>query len=186
MTFFLLRQIYSQNGNPIEGAYADINGDNSITDEDRHAYRKATPDAFFGFTSSMSYKNWDMSFTLRGSLGNYVYNNVNSSTGFTGWNFDQVGEGYRNGSKDVLNTNFQSAQYFSDYYLERADFVRLDNISIGYNIPLKDFKLRASLTGTNLFVITKYSGIDPEIPNGIDNNFYPRPIGFVAGLNFIF
>jgi len=75
---------------------------------------------------------------------------------------------------------------FSDAYIQRADFVRLDNISLGYTIPFSKVKLRASLTATNLFVITEYDGLDPEIGNGIENNFYPRTRDVVLGLNFTF
>lgn len=185
-TFFVLRQVYDQDGNPIEGAYADINGDGQITDADRMPYKKATPDAYLGFSSFMNYKNLDFSFTLRGSLGNYMYNNVFSNTGYYAHMLETPGAYYHNGNTNVLQTNFGNAQYFSDYYISRADFVRLDNVSVGYTIPLEGVELRASLTGTNLFVITKYKGLDPEIGNGIDNNFYPRPRGVVLGLNFVF
>ncbi len=185
-TFFVYRQLYDSNGTPIEGAYVDVNGDNQITDADKQAYKKGTPDAYYGFSSRMTYKNFDFNFTLRGSLGNYVYNNVNSSTGYLGNTLEAPGDFFRNGSTDLLNTNFTSGQFFSDYYISRADFLKLDNASIGYTVPMEKITLRATLTGTNLFTITEYDGIDPEISNGIDNNFYPRPRGFVVGLNFTY
>tara|TARA_R110002124_G_scaffold138798_1_gene302797 strand:- start:19668 stop:22574 length:2907 start_codon:yes stop_codon:yes gene_type:complete len=185
-TFFVYRQIYDANGTPIEGAYVDVNGDNQITDADKQAYKKGTPDAYYGFSSRMTYKNFDFNFTLRGSLGNYVYNNVDSSTGYIGNTLEAPGDFFRNGSTDLLNTNFRSGQFFSDYYIQRADFLKLDNVSIGYTIPMEVITMRATLTGTNLLTITEYDGIDPEISNGIDNNFYPRPRGFVVGLNFTY
>jgi TonB-dependent starch-binding outer membrane protein SusC len=185
-TFFVFRQVYDQNGNPIQGAYVDVNGDNQITEADRVPYKKATPDAFLGFTSSLNYKNLDFAFTFRGSLGNYMYNNVFSDKGHYANIQDAPGQFYQNGSTNVLETNFSNAQLFSDYYISRADFVRLDNISIGYTVPFENVNFRASLTGTNLFVISKYKGLDPEIASGIDNNFYPRPRGVVLGFNFTF
>ncbi|PKP27129.1 MAG: SusC/RagA family TonB-linked outer membrane protein [Bacteroidetes bacterium HGW-Bacteroidetes-2] len=185
-TFFVFRQVYDQTGSPIEGAYVDVNGDNQITEADRVAYKKATPDAFIGFSSSLTYKNLDFAFTFRGSLGNYVYNNVYSDIGNYRFIEDAPGDFYFNGSTNVLETNFFNSQLFSDYYIRKADFVRLDNLSVGYTIPFEHVNFRASITGTNLFVITDYKGLDPEISSGIDNNFYPRPRGFVLGFNFIF
>jgi len=185
-TFFVFRQVYDQEGNPIEGAYVDVNGDNQITEADRQAYKKATPDFYYGFTSNMSYKNLEFGFALRGSMGNYVYNNVNSSTGFYGNMLNPPGDFYQNGSTNVLDTNFENAQYFSDYYIQRADFLKMDNISLAYSIPFEKLVFQVRVTGTNLITITDYDGLDPEISNGIDDNFYPRPKGFVLGLNFTY
>lgn len=184
-TFFVFRQVYDANNNPIEGAYVDVNGDNQINELDRQAYKKATPDAFIGFTNNFRYKKFDLNFTFRGSFGNYVYNNSASENG----NLNNVVNqpGYQaNGHSDLLNTGFRNQNLFSDYYIQRADFVRLDNLSIGYTIPFEKMTLRTSLTATNLFVITEYDGLDPEIGNGIENNFYPRTRDIVLGLNFSF
>ncbi len=185
-TFFVFRQVYDNDGNPIEGAYVDVNGDNQITEADRQAYKKATPDAFIGFTNNFRYKNLDLNFTFRGSFGNYVYNNVASSRGNLATVVDAAGTYQPNAHVSYLDTGFRNTQYFSDAYIERADFIRLDNISLGYTIPFSKMTLRTSLTATNLFVITKYDGLDPEISNGIENNFYPRTRDIVLGLNFTF
>ena len=184
-TFFVFRQVYDNDGNPIEGAYVDVNGDNQITEADRQAYKKATPDAFVGFTNNFRYKKLDLNFTFRGSFGNYVYNNSASDRGNLNAVVNQPG--YQgNGHASLLDTGFVNQNLFSDYYIERADFVRLDNLSIGYTIPFEKITLRTSLTATNLFVITEYDGLDPEISNGIENNFYPRTRDIVLGLNFTF
>jgi len=185
-TFFVFRQVYDTDGKPIEGAYVDVNGDNQITEEDRQAYKKATPDFYYGFTSNMSWKNLDFGFTFRGSAGNYVYNNVNSNTGNFDSMLDPPGNFYQNGSTDVLYTNFSDDQIFSDYYIKRADFLKVDNISLAYTVPFEKLVFKVRVTGTNLITITDYKGLDPEISNGIDNNFYPRPKGFVVGLNFTY
>lgn len=185
-TFYVFRQVYDAAGKPIEGAYVDVNGDNQITEADKQAYKKATPDVYAGLTNTINYKNLDFSFTFRGSFGNYMYNNVASDRGNTTTVTDAPGNYYPNGHASVLATNFMNQNLFSDLYIQRADFVKLDNVSIGYLIPGEKINLRASLTATNLFTITKYDGLDPEISNGIDNNFYPRPQTFVLGLNFTF
>ncbi|OZV69347.1 SusC/RagA family TonB-linked outer membrane protein [Winogradskyella aurantia] len=184
-TFFVFRQVYDNEGNPIEGSYVDVNGDNQITEADRQPYKKATPDAFIGWTNNLRYKNFDLNFTFRGSFGNYVYNNNASDTGNLNAITNQPGY-LANGHASVLDTGFTNQNLFSDLYIERADFVRLDNISLGYTIPFEKMTLRTSLTATNLFVITEYSGLDPEIGNGIQNNFYPRTRDVVLGLNFTF
>ena len=184
-TFFVFRQVYDNNGNPIEGAYVDVNGDNQITEADRQAYKKATPDAFVGFTNNFRYKNFDLNFTFRGSFGNYIYNNSASDRGNLNAVVNQPGY-QANAHASYLNTGFTNQNLFSDLYIQRADFVRLDNISLGYTIPFSKMTLRTSLTATNLFVITEYDGLDPEISNGIENNFYPRTRDIVLGLNFSF
>ncbi|WP_010227845.1 SusC/RagA family TonB-linked outer membrane protein [Gillisia marina] len=185
-TFFVYRQVYNNEGQPIEGAYVDVNGDNQITEADRQAYKKATPDYFMGLTNTINYKNLDFSFTFRGNFGNYVYNNTQSGNGFVGAGTVTPQAYYANLNANVLESNFEAAQLFSDYYIRSADFVRLDNVSLGYLFPGDVVDVRASLTGTNLFVITDYEGLDPEIGNGIDNNFYPRTRNVVLGLNLSF
>ncbi len=185
-TFFVFRQVYDTNGKPIEGAYVDVNGDNQITETDRQAYKKATPDFFAGLTSNLKYKNFDFNFTFRGSFGNYMYNNVASDRGVVETVIDAPGNFYPNAHSNVLATGFVNQQLFSDHYIQRADFIKLDNISIGYVIPGEKVTLRTSLTATNVFTITDYDGLDPEISRGIDSNFYPRPRMYVLGLNFTF
>jgi iron complex outermembrane receptor protein len=185
--FYVFKQLSDVNGNPIEGAYLDFNGDNVINDSDKYRFESPTPLAFFGLTSNMNYKNLNFSFTFRGSLGNYMYNNRRSANGYAEAILNQVGNlHYSNGSTDVLNTGFVSNQQFSDLYVENASFMKLDNVSLSYLIPFETVKLRASLTAQNVFTITDYTGLDPEISSGVDNNIYPKPRTFVLGLNFNF
>src|SRR5690606_34553209 len=185
-TFYVFRQVYDTDGKPIEGAYVDVNGDNQITEADKQAYKKATPDAYMGFTNTLNYKNFDLNFTFRGSFGNYMYDNVASDRGNITTVNDAPGQYYVNAHSSVLDTNFKNQNLFSDYYIRIADFVKLDNDSLCYLIPGEKIDMRMSLTATNLFTLTKYEGLDPEISTGIDNNFYPRPQSFVLGLNFTF
>ena len=185
-TFFVFRQVYDQDGDPIEGAYVDANGDNNITEADRQAYKKASPDFFMGLTNNFTYKDFDFSFTFRGSFGGYMYNNAQSGTGFRSAGTVTPEPYYSNFSSSLLATNFNDTQIFSDYYVRSADFVKLDNVSAGYLIPGEEVDFRISLTATNLLTITQYEGLDPEIAGGIDNNFYPRPRTYVLGLNLTF
>ncbi len=185
-TFFVYRQVYNSQGQPIEGAYIDVNGDNQITEADKQAYKKGNPDFYMGFTNTLNYGNFDLSFTFRGNFGNYVYNNTQSGNGFVSAGTDTPQDYYSNLNASVLQSNFQVNQLFSDYYIQRADLVKLDNVSLSYYIPGESVDIRTSITGTNLLTITDYAGLDPEIGGGIDNNFYPRTRNIVLGLNFSF
>lgn len=185
-TFFVFRQVYDQEGNPIEGAYVDVNGDNQITEADRQAYKKATPDYFMGLTNTMNYKNFDLNFTFRGNFGNYIYNNTQSSNGFIEAGTNTPSDYYSNLNANVLETGFENSQFFSDYYIRSADFVKLDNLSIGYTVAGEEVDFRASVTASNVLTITNYEGLDPEVFGGIDNNFYPRSRRYVLGLSITF
>jgi iron complex outermembrane receptor protein len=185
-TFFVYRQVYDQDGQPVEGAYIDVNDDNVITEADRQPYKKATPDFFMGLTNSFTYKDFDFSFTWRGSFGGYMYNNTQSASGFRTAGTVTPQPYYSNFNANVLESEFVNNQFFSDYYIRSADFVRLDNIAVGYLFAMEEVDLRATLAATNVLTITNYEGLDPEIAGGIDNNFYPRPRTFTLGLNLRF
>jgi len=187
-SYYVFQQVYGTNGKPLEDVYVDRNGDGIINDNDRYQYKQAAPLVLLGFSSNLNYKHVFASFSLRGNLGNYVYNNINSNygayQGIIGSNTFLT-----NVAQDAQNTNFtQNSQnrFSSDYYIQNASFLRMDNATIGYNVG-KVFSSKANLrlTGAvqNVFVITKYTGLDPEIPNGIDNNVYPRPRTYTLGLN---
>ncbi|RYF77402.1 MAG: SusC/RagA family protein, partial [Cytophagaceae bacterium] len=187
-TFYVNRQIYNANGQPIEGVYQDANADGSITINDRYRYKTANPVQLFGFTSSLAVGQFTASFVLRGTAGNYVYNNVRAGNGTTQSMVNSLGF-LSNASSNVLDTRFRTQQFFSDYYVEDASFLRLDNLNFGYNfgrVINRRANLRLNATFQNLFVITKYTGLDPEISGGIDNNFYPRPRVGTLGLNLDF
>ena len=144
---------------------------------------------FFGFTTNVNYK-MGAGFVLRASLNNYVYNNINAVNGARSAVF---GNGYLNNAYgDLLNTNFSGTKAgfsLSDYFIENASFLRMDNFNIGYDcgkILRGKSHMRLNANIQNVFVITKYNGLDPEISGGVDNNFYPRPRTFVLGANFDF
>ncbi|MBF4985231.1 SusC/RagA family TonB-linked outer membrane protein [Nonlabens mediterrranea] len=187
-TFHVYRQVYDQDGAPLDGVFVDTNGDNVINDADRVRYKKANHDAYFGLTTNFSYKRFDLSATLRGAAGGYNYNNVSSNSANLATIFPTNTQNplYLNTPSDFLNTGFSDQEVFSDYYVQKADFVKLDNVSLGYNFPGDKVDIRASITGTNLLTITDYDGVDPEVFNGIDNNLFPRNRGIILGLGFNF
>ncbi|MEX2478786.1 MAG: SusC/RagA family TonB-linked outer membrane protein [Gracilimonas sp.] len=186
-SFYVFEQVYNSDGDPIEGLYVDRNGDGVVNESDKYRYESPSADYEFGFSSRLEYKKWDASFAGHASVGNYVYNNVKSGNGFYN---DMLYEGYlRNAPESILETNFHEAQFFSDHFVENASFLRLDNVNLGYtfsNVFDAINSLRVSATVQNVVVLTNYSGLDPEVFGGIDNNIYPRPRTFVLGLNLNF
>lgn len=187
-SFHILQQVYDAAGKPVEGVYVDRNGDGKITIDDRYRYKSANPRAFIGFTGNLTYGNLTAGFVMRGNFDNYVYNNVASGRG-TGNAFTNALGFLANGYIDYLNTGFQGSQYFSDYYVQNGSFLRMDNANLGYDfgdVLGAKTRLSATLNAQNVFVITKYKGLDPEIGGGIDNNFYPRPRILSLGANFSF
>ena len=189
-SFYVYKQLYDTAGKPIEGAFADLNGDGIITGNDRYIYKNPDPDVTFGFASSMNYKNLDFSFNLRASVGNRIYNQVNAG------NAQLValtsGTVASNVPTQILETGFNTLSDkigLSDLYIENGSFLRMDNVSLGYTFP-KWLEGKASLrlfTGVqNAFVLTNYSGLDPEITGGVDNTIYPRQRSFLFGANVKF
>jgi iron complex outermembrane receptor protein len=190
-SFFVYEQVYGTDGKPIEGMYVDRNGDGQITDDDRYHYKDPAAKFFFGINSSLQYKNWEFSFAGRANFGNYVYNNVSSENGNYERLYRPEGPYLSNVTSDVNEAGFQTPQYLSDYYIQDAAFFRMDNMGVSYLLEdlltVKErLDIRLSFTVTNVFVITNYEGLDPEIYQGIDNNLYPRPRVYVLGVNIIF
>ncbi|MBL7885341.1 MAG: SusC/RagA family TonB-linked outer membrane protein [Flavobacterium sp.] len=189
-SFYLYKQLYDSAGNPIEGAYVDLNGDGIVNDKDKYIYKNPDPKLTLGFASNFNYKNLDLYFNLRASLGNRVFNQVAASRAQLN-NVDE-GNSLNNVPTSVLDTNFNttSSVVLSDYYVENGSFLRMDNITLGYTFP-KWLEGKASVrlyTGCqNAFLITKYSGLDPEVGNnGFDNTIYPRQRQYLFGANIKF
>lgn len=189
--FYVYQQVYDQAGKPIEGLFADQNRDGIINEKDKVKYKGPDPRVFLGFSNSFTYKKWSAGFVMRANLGNYMYNNVYSNLGRL--NVLTAATGIlTNLSTNYLETGFKGVdgnELYSDYYVQNASFLRMDNINVGYNAG-KVFRntatLRISAVVQNVFVVTKYKGLDPEINGGIDNNFYPRPRTYSLGLNLDF
>jgi len=190
-TFFVFKQVYDKaTGNPIEGLYEDINRDGVINQSDRYLYKKPAPDMLYGINTQFTYGPLTVGLAAHGSLGNYAYNNYFSNSGVLRAMKNPLNF-ISNVSNNYLETNFSNNQFVSDYYIENASFFRLDNINVGYNVG-KVFNnrttLRLAASVQNVFVITKYKGLDPEISSNeqIDNNIYPRPRVFSLGFNLDF
>jgi TonB-linked SusC/RagA family outer membrane protein len=192
-TFYLYHQIYDKSGSPIEGLVEDANRDGIINDKDKYKGKRADPNFFLGFSTNISYHKWNAGFVTRASLNNYLYNNVFSNNG----RLNQIlgAQSTGNASANYLVTKFTGgttnadAQILSDYYLENASFLKMDNAYIGYNFGkiIQDrASLRLNASVQNAFVITKYKGLDPEISGGVDNNIYPRPRIYSLGINLDF
>ena len=178
--FYLYHQLYDNNGKPIEGMYADTNDDGVIDNNDRYRCKSPTPDWILGFSTNLQWKKWTLGFSLRANIGNYVYNGNAMSMGAwetVSYNTYQL----NNLNASYLKTGFQHRQRLSDYYLENASFLKMDNISLRYTFgKISDWcsNLYVGAMIQNVFTLTKYSGVDPEVPNGCDNSFYPRPRTF--------
>lgn len=186
--FYVYHQLYdSETGKPIEGAYADLNGDGEINDADLYRYHSPAPKYIMGLSTSLRYKQLTLGMSFRANIDNYVYNGMGMSTGAwetVSYNNSQL----NNLNTSFLKTGFKTRQYLSDYYVENASFLKLDNLSLSYNVGKinKWASLTVSAMVQNVFTITGYSGTDPEIPNGMDNSFYPRPRTYSLSLGLQF
>ena len=186
--FYVYHQLYdSKTGKPIEGAYADLNNDGEINDADLYRYHSPAPKYIMGLSTSLRYKQLTLGMSFRANIDNYVYNGMGMSTGA----FETVS--YNNSQLNNLNTSFlktgfKTRQYLSDYYVENASFLKLDNLSLSYNVGKinKWASLTVSAMVQNVFTVTGYSGTDPEVPNGMDNSFYPRPRTYSVSLGLQF
>ncbi|WP_428230363.1 SusC/RagA family TonB-linked outer membrane protein [Flavobacterium sp.] len=191
--FLVYEQLYDANKKPIAGAYVDRNGDGKIDDGDRYRFHKPAADYSFGLFSTLNYKKFDFTMNWRASLGNYIFDNVSSNLGYSDAGLRRQTD-LSNVSSDYLNTGFRyedngTSRYLSDYYIKDASFIKLDNVTLGYTFDktlLKSASLRFTAGVQNVFVLTKYGGLDPEKFNGIDNNVYPRARTFLFGVNASF
>ncbi len=179
-SFYLFQQVYDSNGAPLEGVYVDQNGDGQIDEADKIINKSPDPKVTMTFGSNFRWKNWDLGFNLRASIGNYVYNNALSTK-------SQYNSLNSYGLNNLLKTDyyFEQPRYMSDYYLRNASYLRCDNITLGYmwnELINGHLKLRLYGAVQNPFVITKYNGIDPEVYGGIDNSVYPRSTTYSIGL----
>ncbi|NDV58251.1 TonB-dependent receptor [Bacteroides sp. 519] len=186
--FYVYHQLYDEKtGRPIEGAYADLNDDGVINSNDLYRYKSPSPDFIMGFSTSLRYKKWTLSTALRANIGNYVYNGMGMNTGAwstVSYNAYQL----NNLNRSYLKTGFVQRQHLSDYYVENASFLKMDNLSLNYNFGRvnKWLALNVSAMVQNVFCWTKYTGVDPEVPNGMDSSFYPRPRTFSMSIGLEF
>lgn len=198
-TYYVYQQLYDNDGKPIQNAFVDRDGNGTINDNDRYMAVtadgkaiKPAPDFFYGITFKATWKNWDFGFNGHGSVGNWLFNDAYASHSTTNANINY--NYIANYSRSVLRSGFHSsnitAQSFSDMFLENASFFRMDDINLGYTFKWRSQKstIRIALSAQNVFVLTKYSGLDPEASgeNGIDSSMWPRPrvYSLRAAINF--
>ena len=192
-SYWVFKQLYDQNGMPIQNAFVDLNEDGVINNDDKYCAGDPNPDFYYGLNLKLSYRNWDFGFNGHGSIGYKVFNDFasNHSTAY----FDVNAGNLPNFATAVKRTGFTQIsgdyQFFSDFYLENASFFRMDDINLGYtfrDINEKGANIRVAASCQNVFVITNYSGIDPEInsTDGVDRTFWPRPRTFSVRLNVNF
>lgn len=191
-SFYVYQQVYDANGKAIENEFVDRDGNGIINGDDRYFYKKPTADVLMGLTSRLSYKSWDFSFSLRASLNNYVYNSVEA--GGSDCNPTSVYSFGALNNRPLMGVanNIQSLSdntLLSDQFVQNASFMKCDNITLGYTFK----KLFGAPIGgrvyaavQNVFTITKYKGLDPEVEKGLDNNIYPRPLTTLIGLSLNF
>ena len=190
-SFWVYQQVYDTNGKPIQGVVVDRDANGVIDINDRYFYKSSIAPWLFGFSSRVQYKNWDFGFGLRASIGNYVFNQL--KMGHRSLEYIGTGTGYMSNTMPYAReVNFKNGDKIydalTDYFIENASFLKCDNITLGYSFD-KLFKAvsgRVYFSATNVFTITKYKGMDPEVSGGIDNNIYPRPLTLLLGLNLSF
>lgn len=182
-TYYVKKQKYDDKGKPIEGAYEDVNGNGTVEETDFYHHKSPNPTVLLGMSSNLNYKKWSLGFTMRANLGAYNYNSIAANTGYgDALSFANF---LANASSSINKSGFLHNQQVSDYYIEKASFLRMDNLNLAYSFgkvgKLTDLTLSANVQ--NVFVVTGYSGLDPEVYKGIDNNFYPRPRIYSLGIN---
>lgn len=184
--FFVYKQVYDASGKPLEGVFQDLNNDGVINTSDQYFYKSPDPNFTFGFNTSFSYKKWTINTVLRANIGNYVYDNVASNFGIKTNILSTVGV-LNNASRDLLTTGFSNNQFLSDYYIRNASFLKMDNLGLAYNVGKLskngNTTMRISANCQNVFVVSQYKGLDPELVSGVDYNLYPRPRTYTLGLN---
>ena len=190
--FWVYQQVYDANGKIVPNTYVDRDGDGIITTDDRYYYYKPDPDVTLGLNTKFLYKNWDLGFSARASLGNYMYNGVEAGSANVGRGSVYVNGFVSNRPVSAVErglTNMYTEQFMSDYWIENASFLKLDNITLGYSFPRLfgyDINGRIYATVQNVWTWTKYSGIDPEVNGGYDGDIYPRALTTILGLSLNF
>ena len=193
-SFYVYQQVYDENGLPLEGVYVDRNADGVINDSDRYFYKSPAAPYIAGLSSRLQYKNWDFGFSLRANFDNYVFWDKEAGYSNVSKRYDSSFGYLQNVIPGAVERNWSTYDHaLSDYFVHNASFLKCDNITLGYSFDslFKGGKYnglsgRVYASATNVFTITKYEGIDPEVESGIDNNMYPRPLTIQVGLNLNF
>lgn len=193
-SFYVYQQVYDESGKPLEGVFVDRNADGQITADDKYFYKSPAAPWTAGLSTRLQYKNWDFGFSLRASFNNYVYNDTEAGFSNIAKTYDSSYGYLQNRLHSSISNGWATYDHvLSDYYVQNASFLKCDNITLGYSFEnilgghkYQGVSGRIYAAATNVFTITKYKGIDPEVFGGIDNGLYPRPITFQVGLNLTF
>ena len=196
-SFLVYQQVYDKNGKPLEGVVVDRNGDGTISEKDMYYFHSPHAPMTFGLSTRLEYKNWDFGMNFRANVGNYVYNDLFAGQANVSYNALWAQSTYLgNRPRASLANNWQTYDIeatHSDMYVKNASFLKCDNITLGYSFSslfkggnYDGIGGRVYATANNVFCITKYEGIDPEVFGGIDNNIYPRPFSVIFGVNLNF
>ena len=193
-SFYVYQQVYDENGLPLEGVYVDRNADGVINNSDRYFYKSPAAPYIAGLSSRLQYKNWDFGFGLRANFDNYVFWDKEAGYSNVSKRFDSSFNYLQNVIPGAVQRNWSTYDHaLSDYFVHNASFLKCDNITLGYSFDglfnggnYNGLSGRIYASATNVFTITKYKGIDPEVESGIDNNMYPRPFTVQVGLNLNF
>ncbi len=193
-SFYVFQQVYDQNGKPLEGVYVDRNADGVINDADRYFYKSPAAPYTAGLSSRLQVKNWDFGFGLRASFDNYVYWDRGAGFSNIAMRYDASFNYLQNVIPQAVENGWTTYDYVkTDYFVHNGSFLKCDNITLGYSFEdlfkagnYNGLSGRIYLAATNVFTVTKYDGLDPEVFNGIDNVIYPRPFTIQCGLNLNF
>ena len=193
-TYYTYKQKYDAEGHPIQNEFVDLDGDGVITEGDRYMTGKSpAPTFYFGVNLKVAYRNWDFGLNGHGAAGNWIFNDFASANSTA--SLDLNSGSLPNQALLVKRTGFtapnSAQQWYSDYFLEHAYFFRLDDMTLGYTfrgIGRWETDVRIGAGVQNLFLLTRYTGIDPEVisENGIDNAIWPRPRTYSIRLNVNF
>ena len=184
-SFYVYQQVYDQKGIPVEGCFVDRDGDGKISEADRDFYKSPHASYLAGLSTRLQYKNWDLGLGFRASFNNYIYWDKQAGYANTAKRYDSSFNYLQTSIPSAIENNWSTYDYVvSDYFVHNASFLKCDNITLGYSFETLDNFLRgrAYIAATNVFTVTKYKGVDPEVFGGIDNSIYPRPFTIQAGV----
>lgn len=187
-SFFVHKQVYDEQGKPVEGVFADLNGDGKIDNYDKYHCGKPAPDFLFGLSTSLRYKGLTLSTSLRANTGNKIYDNVSSNNATLDSVIDPLGW-ISNATHDYSASGFINKHYISDYYVRDASFLKMDNLTLSYDFGRlfhDTVGINLGATVQNVFTLSSYKGIDPEVSGGIDHQFYPIPRTYSLSLGLTF
>ncbi|MBQ9285422.1 MAG: TonB-dependent receptor [Bacteroidaceae bacterium] len=184
-SFYVYQQVYDQNGLPVEGCFVDRDGDGKISESDRYFYKSPHAPYLAGLSTRLQYKNWDLGLGFRASFNNYIYWDKQAGYANTAKRYDSSFNYLQTSIPSAIANDWSTYDYVvSDYFVHNATFLKCDNITLGYSFNTDDNFLRgrAYIAATNVFTVTKYKGVDPEVFGGIDNSIYPRPFTIQLGV----